>query len=151
MNKLICTAKKTKVAKKANQTMFLLTPHYRLLDVMNYLGPRTSCDKWFFAYGCKLQESLFSYEWFDKPDKLQQPVLPDYPVWYSKLKGKCPLFLKEWQSCKRIFRDRGMIALSDWLRYYNDLDVQPFLEALANRRNFYHGYGVDTLKDAVSP
>ena len=82
VNKITNTAKNIKVAKKANQTMFLLTPHFRFLDVMNYLGPGTSYNKWVKAYGCKLQKSWFPYEWFNNPDKLQHPGLPDYPAWY---------------------------------------------------------------------
>ena len=42
-----------------------------------------------------------------------------------------------------------MTTFANWLRYYNDLDVKPFLEALTKMRNFYHGYGVDILKDTV--
>ena len=43
-----------------------------------------------------------------------------------------------------------MTIFADWLRYYNDLDVEPFLEALTTMKNFYHEYGVAILKDAVS-
>lgn len=43
-----------------------------------------------------------------------------------------------------------MIRFADWLRYYNDLDMVPMLEALAKMRAFYNERGVDILKDAVS-
>ena len=98
----------------------------------------------------QIVEKLVAYDWFDNLDKLQHPSLPEYPAWYFKLKGQYSLSLKEWQSCKRIFRERGITTFADWLRYYNDLDVEQFLEALTNMRNFYHRYGVDILKDVVS-
>ena len=43
-----------------------------------------------------------------------------------------------------------MTTFVDWLPYYNDLDVDPFLEALTKMRNFYDRYVVDILKDVVS-
>ena len=43
-----------------------------------------------------------------------------------------------------------MQTFGDWLEYYNNLDVSPFLEALVKMRDFYTGLGVDIFKDAVS-
>ena len=40
------TGKKIVVAKGANKIMFLLTKDFRFLDIINYLGPGTSYDKW---------------------------------------------------------------------------------------------------------
>ena len=38
-----------------------------------------------------------------------------------------------------------MKTFVDWLEYYNNLDVGPFLEALEKMR-FYSGLGVNILK-----
>ena len=43
-----------------------------------------------------------------------------------------------------------MKTFADWLRYYNNLDVGPFLEALETMRGFYANLGIDIFKDAVS-
>lgn len=43
-----------------------------------------------------------------------------------------------------------MQTFGDWLEYYNNLDVSPFLEALVKMRDFYTDLGVDIFKDAVS-
>ena len=56
----------------------------------------------------------------------------------------------EWRACKKLFREKGMRTFADWLRYYNNLDVAPGLEALQKMRNFYTEKGIDILKDAVS-
>jgi len=42
-----------------------------------------------------------------------------------------------------------MRTFKDWLLYYNNLDVEPGLEALEKMRNFYTEKGIDILKDAV--
>ena len=43
-----------------------------------------------------------------------------------------------------------MQTFADWLRYYNDLDVAPRLEALEEIRALYKAKGMDILKDADS-
>ena len=150
VGELADTCKTVQVGKKAHQTMFLITTKLRFLDVINYLGPGTSYDKWVKAYGCKHTKSWFPYEWFDSPEKLAYKGLPDYLDWYSKLKNKYLLKLSDWKNCKRIFREKGMQTFGDWLERYNNLDVEPFLEALNKMKSFYSDRGIDILKDAVS-
>ena len=72
------TSPKVRVAKNGNKTMFLLTWGFRFLDIINYLGPGTSYEKWVKAYECKTVKSCFPYEWFDTPEKLDYPGLPKY-------------------------------------------------------------------------
>ena len=147
---LASTTGKVRVAKNGNKIMFLLTSGFRFLDIINYLGPGTSYEKWVKAYECKTVKSWFPYEWFDRPEKLDYPGLPDYLDWYSKLKGDFVLKLSEWKACKKLFREKGMKTFKDCLRYYNNLDVAPGLEALEKMRNFYTEKGIDIMKDAVS-
>ena len=78
---------KVQVEKKANKTMFMKTNGFRFLDIINYLRPGTSYEAWVKAYGCSSQKSWLPYEWLDSPEKLNYPGLPDYPAWYSHLKG----------------------------------------------------------------
>ena len=144
------TTGKVQVAKRANTTMFMKTDYFIFLDTINYLGPGTSYDAWVKAYGCSAQKSWLPYEWFDTPAKLHYPGLPDYPAWYSKLKDSFVLKLSEFRECRKVFKERGMLTFADWLRYYNNLDVAPGLEALEKMRAFYTERGIDILKDAVS-
>ena len=57
---------------------------------------------------------------------------------------------EEWKGCVRLFEEKGMKTFADWLRYYNNLDVAPGLEALDKMRALYSEKGIDILKDAVS-
>ena len=43
-----------------------------------------------------------------------------------------------------------MKTFADWLKNYNNLDFEPFIEALNKMRSFYIERGIDILKDAVS-
>ena len=137
-------------AEKNGRNMFINTPKFKFLDVMNYLASGITYDKWVKTYGATLSKSWLPYEWFESPDKLDYPGLPPYFVWYSQLKGAYVLFSKEYDACKRLFHKRGMRTFGDWLEYYNNLDVAPFLEALQKMKEFYTNLGVDIFKDAVS-
>ena len=79
---------KINLAKNGNKIMFLRTKRLRFLDVMNYVGPGTSYDKWVKGYDCEQEKSWFPYEWFDSPEKLDFPGLPPYECWFSKLKNE---------------------------------------------------------------
>ena len=140
----------TFAAEKNGRIMFINTPKFKFLDVLNYLGPGITYEKWVKTYGATLAKSWLPYEWFDSPDKLDFPGLPPYMAWYSKLKGEYVLTLKEYDDCHRIFKEQGMQTFGDWLEYYNNLDVAPFLEALQKMKEFYTSLGIDILKDAVS-
>ena len=144
------TTGKVRVARNGNKIMFILTKNFRFLYIINYLAPGTSYEKWVRAYDCKTVKSWFPYEWFDSPEKLDFPGLPEYENWNSKLKGGHILTPEEHEWCKRLFKEKGMRIFADWLRYYNNLDVAPGLEALEKMRAFYTEKGIDILKDAVS-
>ena len=137
-------------AEKNGRIMFITTPKFKFLDVVNYLAPGITYDKWVKTYGATLTKSWLPYKWLDSPDKLDFPGLPPYMAWYSKLKGEYSLMLKEYDDCHRIFREKGMRTFGDWLEYYNNLDVAPFLEALQKMKEFYTNLGIDIFKDAVS-
>ena len=147
---LMAKDKEVFAAEKNGRIMFINTPKFKFLDVLNYLAPGITYDKWVKTYGATLTKSWLPYEWLDSPDKLDFPGLPPYMAWYSKLKGEYVLTLKEYDDCHRVFRERGMQTFGDWLRYYNNLDVAPFLEALQKMKEFYTDLGVDIFKDAVS-
>ena len=149
--RLADTTGKIRVAKNGNKIMSVLTKGVCFFDIIDYLGPGTSYEKWVKAYECEAEKSWLPYEWLDTPEKLDYPGLPVYyPAWYSRLKGGYVLKLSEWVACKERFKERGMRTFADWLRYYNNLDVAPGLEALEKMRAFYTEKGIDILKDAVS-
>ena len=150
VGRLSDTTGKVRVAKNGNKIMFILSKNFRFLDIINYLGPGTSYEKWVKAYECETVKLWFPYEWFDTPEKLDFCGLPKYEDWYSKLKGGYVLTRDEWEGCQRLFKEKGMCTFADWLRYYNNLDVAPGLEALEKMRAFYSDKGIDILKDAVS-
>jgi len=43
-----------------------------------------------------------------------------------------------------------MTSFADWLHYYNNMDVGPFIEALQKMKTFSGERGIDICKDAAS-
>ena len=58
---------------------------------MNLLGGATNLDSFLKAYKTSETKGFLPYEWFDHPDKMQNPELPPYDAFYSKLRSCNPL------------------------------------------------------------
>ena len=82
------------VIKKANQFISFKFGDIRLLDFMNFLGGATSLGSFLKAYKTSETKGFFPYERFDHPDKMQNPELPPYDAFYSKLRSCNPLETK---------------------------------------------------------
>ena len=78
------------VIRKSNQFILFKFGDIQLLDIMKFLGGATSLDS-LKAYKTSETKRFFPYEWFDHPDKLQNPELPPYDAFCSKLRSCKPL------------------------------------------------------------
>ena len=79
------------VINKANQFISFKFGEIQLLDIINFLGRATSLDSFLKAYNTSETIGFFPYEWFDHPHKLQNPELPPYDAFHSKLCSCIPL------------------------------------------------------------
>ena len=79
------------VIKEANQFISFKFGDVQLLDIMNFHGGATSLDSFLKSYKTSETKTLFPYEWFDHPDKMQKTELPPYDAFYSKLRSCNPL------------------------------------------------------------
>jgi hypothetical protein len=121
----------------------------KFLDVANFLAAGVSLDSWLKAYKCSMTKGFFPYEWLDSYDKLYQDHLPSYNEWYSSLKGK-NIDIKDYEYCKDVWNTNNMTNMMDFLRWYNNCDVVPMVEALNKMFVFYRDKGLDMFKDAIS-
>ena len=95
------------------------------------------------------QKGFFPYEWFDDIGKLEATALPPHESYYSQLKGS-NISEEEYAYCQRVWRDQQMQIFRDFLVWYNNLDVQPFVKAVEKFQNFYFQKGIDVFKTASS-
>ena len=137
------------VVKKNNNFMAIKTAKWKFVDVLNYLAPGFSYDKFLKAFGCKVTKGFLPYEWIDDLDKLQHPALPSHEAFYSSLKNEY-LTEEEYTYCQQVWAENHMQTFRDFLVWYNNRDVVPFLEALKKQSAFYKERGIDMLKDGIS-
>ena len=143
-------------AKKANRYMSIGTARIKMLDITNYLPPGWSYEQYVKAYECKLAKGFYPYEWCDHENKLLETQLPPVEAFYSKLKSANTLgnddatIQKNYEMLQQVWRGSGMKNMRDFLEWYNNLDVIPFVEAVDKQKAFYIEHELDMFKDAVS-
>ena len=82
------------VTKEANNFISFKFGDNQLLDSMIFLGGATSLDSFLKAYKSPETKRFFPYEWFDHPDKKQNPKPPPYYAFYSNFRSCNPLKIK---------------------------------------------------------
>ena len=57
---------------------------------------------------------------------------------------------EEYNVCINAWKDNNMKTFKDFLEWYNNLDVLPFIEAVEKMKTFYKAKKLDLFKDGVS-
>ena len=137
------------VIKRDNTFMCLSTDKLKFLDMTNYIAPGFSYDKYLNAYGCKITKGFFPYEYMDCLERLDDTALPAKEAFFSQLKNES--FSDEYYvGCQEAWRDKGMTTLRDFLVWYNNGDMVPFLQAIDRHFAFYQKRGIDMFKQGIS-
>ena len=134
------------VIKRQNTYMCLSTDQLKFVDICNYLAPG---DKYLKAYGCELQKGHFPYEYMDDLQKLEDRVLPPQSAFFSRLKNE-GISNDDYARCQAVWCDNGMETLHEYLSWYNNRDVTPFLQAIDKQFAFYRDRDIDMFKDGIS-
>ena len=129
--------------------MCFTTKKLKFLDITSYLAPGFSYDKYLKAYGCELQEGHFPYEYMDGIGKLEDRALLPKEEFYSRLKNE-HISDDDYARRQTVWRDNRMKSMRDFLVWYNNRDVVPFLEALDKQFAFYKQQNIDMFKDGIS-
>ena len=137
------------VIKRQNNFMCLSTDKLKFLDVTQYLAPGVSYAKYLKAYGCELQKGHFPYEYMDGIGKLEDRALPPQAAFFSQLKNE-GISDTDYAACQAVWGDNQMTTMRDYLVWYNNRDVTPFLEAIAKQFAFYRDRHIDMFKDGIS-
>ena len=140
---------KAAVIKRQNTYMCLSTDKLKFVDICNYLAPGVSYDNYLKAYGCELQKGHFPYEYMDDLQKLEDRVLPPQSAFFSRLKNE-GISNDDYARCQAVWRDNGMETLREYLIWYNNRDVTPFLDAISKQFAFYRDRDIDMFKDGIS-
>ena len=137
------------VIKRPHTFMCFTTKKLKFIDVTNYLAPGFSYDKYLRAYGCELQKGHFPYKYMDGIGELEDIVLPPQEAFYSRLKNE-DISDDDYARCQAVWCDNRMKSMRDFLVWYNNRDVVPFLEAIDKQFAFYKQHNIDMFKYGVS-
>ena len=137
------------VIKRNNTFMCLSTDQLKFLDMINYIAPGFSYDKYLKAYGCEVTKGHFPYEYMDRLERLDDTALPSKQAFFSRLKNE-GISDEDYASCQEAWRDNAMTTLRDFLVWYNNRDVVPFLQAIDREFAFYQQRGIDMFKQGIS-
>ena len=136
-------------AKRGHAYLVLKTGSLKFLDIANFLAPGTSYAGFLKAYDCAEEKGFFPYEYMDSLERLNETHLPPREAFNSWLK-KQKMKEEEYAICEKIWKDNNMKTLLDFLIWYNNRDVVPFLEALEKMCQFWRTKGIDMLKEVIS-
>jgi len=137
--------------KNGNSFKALKSDNFLFLDICQYLPPGYNLDSYIQAFNKGgLKKSIFPYEFLDSYEKLEYDInILTKEHFYSSLKNKdiTDEEFKEFLTNKEKYSWK---TIRDLLKFYNNLDVQPFLDAVVNHRKFFYELGYDMFKDGFS-
>ncbi|KAL8570241.1 hypothetical protein ACOMHN_029941 [Nucella lapillus] len=137
------------VVKRNNQYMCLATRKLKFLDIVNFLAPGFSYSKYLKAFDVTEQKGHICYKYVTSLDKLQETSLPPHSAFHSSLKNT-NITEEEYRQCQSAWAEHNMTSLKDFLVWYNNKDVVPFLQALQTQIAMYSSLNIDLLKDGIS-
>ena len=85
----------------------------------------------------------------DSLEKLDADYLPPPEAFYNDFSSK-GISAEDYEYCMRVWEGEGITSFKDFLIWYNNLDVAPFIEALGKQSAIYKQKGIDMLKSAIS-
>ena len=135
--------------KRNSNHMCLKTNSLKFLDISNYIAPGFSYDQFLKAYECEQAKGFFPYEWVDNLDKLEETSLPPHETFYSSQKNQ-NITEEEYAYCQQVWEEYQMTTFKEFLIWYNNLDVIPFLEPVEKMSQFWKEKKIDMFKDGIS-
>ena len=135
--------------KKGNAYACISTSKFKFLDITHFLAPGSSYASFFKAYQIAEEKGFFPYEWFDDISKLKQTYLPEKEAFFSSLQNES-ITEENYQHCQQVWQNLNMQTFEDFLIWYNNLDVKPFVKAASKLQQFYFDKGIDVFKTTIS-
>jgi len=137
INNIISRDSNPFIIKDCNRYKVIKTNQFIFLDQMSYTAAGTSLTKFIKAYDINIKKGKFPYEWFDSYDKLNYLVNDlKQSDFYSSLKNK-NIKLSSYNNLLKYCKDNNIIYIHELLKWYNNLDVEPMLQACLKQKEFF--------------
>lgn len=101
-------------------------------------------------YDIEQTKGIFPYEWFTSLDELNETELPQKEAFWSTIRQR-GISDDDYAELQQTWNDQGFTTMRDMLRWYDNLDVEPFLMATEQLFQYWVDLGIDAFKvNAVS-
>ena len=137
------------VIKRNNSYISISNEKYKFLDILQFLAPGSSYSKFLKAFEANESKGFFPYEYFDCIERLNETALPPHECFHSNLKNT-NISLEEYEYLQSVWKTENMKTFRDFLVWYNNKDVAPFVIAVTRMQEFYFQRNIDILKISVS-
>ena len=141
--------KGTFIFKKCNAYACIASDQLKFLDMSQFLAAGSLYAGFLKALNVEEAKSFFCYDWFTSIEELHYSSLPDHKDFYTALKG-CNISAEDYQFCQKVWADNKMTTFKDFLVWYNNLDMGPFVNAVERFQKFYFDKGLYVFKTAIS-
>jgi len=121
----------------------------KFLGIKNYTAPGFDYAKFIRAYEVEQQKFYWPYEWFQNFQQLDEATLPPHAAFCSSLK-KENTSQEAYALCQTVWKDKNWTSMLDHHEYYNNLDVEPFLQAGEKLFNANKELGLDAFKSSLT-
>lgn len=101
------------------------------------------------AFDVQECKGFFPYQFLDSVEKLNYPELPPHDAFHSTLKN-VNISDDDYAFCQRVWNENEMTTFRDFLMWYNNLDVGPFVQAVQNLQKYYFEQNIDIFKCSIS-
>lgn len=134
---------------KNNSITCISNDRLRFLYITNYLAPGTSYSNLLKAYGIKEVKEFF---WTNTSSVLTNWTKRNsHPtVLSTAISNKKNISEEDYQFCVDIWQKQNMTCLRNFLEWYNNQDVGPFVQAVRKLLVFYFERNIDISKVAMS-
>ena len=150
INRFYMGDKDASVIKRNNTFISLSTTKFIFLDMMNFIAPGFNYANYLKAYKIDEPKGSFPHDHIKDLKQLEETVLPSKEAFYNSL-TESPISEKDYEKCQEAWKTGKMRTLKDFLVWYNNKDVYPFILALdVQTKIFEKEFGLDMLKDGKS-
>lgn len=136
--------------KRGNKYISLSTTNLQLLDMSQYLAAGSSYEGFVRAYAPHVEDVKcpFPYKWLDSTAKLDQG-LPPRNDFYNDLKNE-ELSEEDYTDVQELWRTKEFSSMGEYLKYYNKLDVDGFVPAVAEYKKWWMTENIDCFKQGTN-
>lgn len=150
MQEILKRDKNPMVIKTGNRYKVIKAGSLLFLDQSLYLAAGTSLSQFITAFDAGENKGFFPYEFLDSYDKLDLPyTVLKREHFDSKLRSR-KMTQQDYAWVMNTGKKLGWETIRDLLRWYNNLDVRPFLKACLKNKMFYYPLNLDMYKDGFS-